>query len=300
MVPVQFLVTDEQLPTGEPLEDVVVRVYDEFGVVLVTEGTTDEGGELIFELPENETYWIRFFKTGIAFLSRLFIEVEPGAETFDVVGRRLSAQSDASDAALCRVTGTLLAPNGLGAERLTLYFMQTQTPQVVNGCAVLPSKVYTQADATGRISIDLLRSAAYDVWVAGAEDRVFRVKTPNYPRTGITDLLFPLLVAIETSASSVLVTRGILSEVDVTATLSSRVTVPYLRDDQETVPLAEYCTIVVEDPTVVRGAFVASRLQLEGLAAGTTQVRLVRKTSTLVRTPDPGTLEHVLSVTVFG
>lgn len=49
------------------LEDVEVQVYNEEVNEIITTGLTNNSGEVVFSLPENETYNLFFFKQGYTF-----------------------------------------------------------------------------------------------------------------------------------------------------------------------------------------------------------------------------------------
>lgn len=244
-------VTDNTIPTGLALEEVLVRVYSSDGTVFVTEGETDEDGSLSLDLEDATTYWVRFFKVGYRFASKLRIEVDSGqGNTFTVEGVDLTTYPPATDPNLCRVSGSVLNAGGSPAPGVTFEFMLTGKPRVVGGRVMVASKVIARSDSDGDLDVDLVRNGVYDVIVEGHDDEVFRVKVPDYAYADVTDLIWPYVASLTFSEDSLALSVGDTGTVTAVLTLSSRTVVPYDLDNDESVKISDFATITSDDETV--------------------------------------------------
>ena len=61
-----------------PIEGVVVRVFDDIGTKLLARGTTDSTGQVVFSLPVGD-YEVRVSKQGYSFDNPTSITVQPNA-----------------------------------------------------------------------------------------------------------------------------------------------------------------------------------------------------------------------------
>lgn len=299
MISVTFVVVDDSIPSALELEGVLVRIYSQDGTTLITEASTDVDGRLTLDLEDLTTYWVRFFKVGYAFNAKATISVDGGLlNSFDVVGRNLTAHVSATDPNLCRASGYLLNGSGVASPNVTMYFMLTGKPRVVGGRAMLPSKVYATTDKNGFLSVELVRNGVYDVWAAGTDDEVYRAIVPDYPNVDITDLLFPIVTTLEIEVPSVTTPKGDSVSVDVLAELSSRVVIPYELDGGDSVSLGSILSITVSDAAVI-AYFIDNTLLVVGQAVGSATVTLsVRTNKFALRQPAADTLTAVLAVTV--
>lgn len=282
-----LLVRDDLLPfsAAMPLEDVIVCLYDEDGTTFITEGQTNASGELTLPLEDDTIYWVRFFKSGYAFSSRLTITVDGDASSniFDVVGRDLNVRPPATDPNLCRISGYLLNVAGAPTKGITCYFMRTEKPTVVGNAVVIPSKLYLRSDANGRIEGDLVRNGAYEFWIMGFDDSTRRVKVPDYPSVDFTDLVWPYVVSIELDVDTAALEVEVSAIVNIVMTLSNRVTVPYDLDQKKTVKITDFYAITAADPAIISVKVnpATNELTLIGKSAGST---------TLVWTPIEGAI----------
>jgi len=297
--------TDDAMPSGGTLEDVLVRVYSASGDVFVTEGDTDEDGGVSFLLDDLTTYWVRFFLTGYAFDPRLLIEVDDSASsnTFTAEGRDLTALPPSGVAELCRASGEIVNPFGAPAPSITFVFSLTYPPRplLVGNRYVAPVSAYARSDAEGYFEVDLIRNGLYDVSVEGREDEVWRVKVPDYPAVNVNDLVWPYLAVLEFDEDSLALSAGDEVEVDLTATLSSRVGLPYEREDGTSVLPTDFLEFTSSNETVatVKYDVDAEMLVVTALAAGTATVSAsVREGAEPSRQPEPSRSLGSITVTV--
>jgi hypothetical protein len=302
---VTFVVRDDLLPFSgaTPLEGVVIRVYDSTGVTFVTEVMTDASGTVDTLLDDATTYWVRFFKIGYAFNSRLAIDVDSSASSnsFDVAGRDLAAHPGATDPNLCRVSGYVLNVVGAPVGGITMYFMRTEKPMIMGNSIIIPSKVYIRSDSDGYVEVELVRNGAYDFWVEGFDDVTYRVKVPDYTSADITDLVWPYVASIVFDPAAVTLAVDESYTTSPTITLSNRVTMPYMLDGQETVTIGKYYVVQLSDASVatlnvnaLTGVFT-----IVGRAAGTTTITFTPLVGSVPeRQPMPPTELQTLTITV--
>ena len=197
LTPVTIVVTDTEIPFPNPLEGVIVRYWSQDGTTFVTEGTTDENGELTLDLEDFTTYWVRFFSSGYSFDSKLLIEVDSSeSNTFDVVGRDLTEHPPSAVPELCRASGYVVGAHGAPVEGASFYFDGTSLPTVVGGRGIVASKVIVRSDKWGYVEVELVRGGAYDVTVVGHEDTPYRIKVPDDPSVDINDLVWPFVAKV--------------------------------------------------------------------------------------------------------
>lgn len=273
MTTVRIFVTDDA-PSTSPLPDTVVRIFSTDGVTFVTQGETDTNGEALFELPE-ELYWVRLFKSGYRFPSRLSIEVLVDEDNaFEAQGTDLVTRVPSTDVNLCRVSGRIVNGSGAPASGATIYFTSTGAPRVVGTSVWVPSKVYAHSDSEGVMSLDLVRNTVYEAWVSGHDDVTYRVRIPDHPSADLGDLLFPYVARVVVPETSVTIARRETVTQVLDVMLSSRITVPYALDGKDIVQLSDVLTVTPDDATIVTTSLLREgTLRITGLAVGTTVVR---------------------------
>jgi hypothetical protein len=277
MTEVTLVVVDDAISPA-PLADVLVRIYSEDGDTFITELTTDVDGRVTTDLPEDEVYWVRFFKVGYAFDSRCTINVDSALlNSFDAVGHDLTTYPGSTDPNLCRVTGYLLNAAGTPSGNVTLYFMLTGRPRVVGGRAMLPSKVYTTTNSEGYIDIHLVRNGVYEAWASGTDDTTYRIVIPDYGSADISELLFPELAALELSEDTVNLSVDGTADVEITATLTTRVTLPYTLDNGDSEVLGTYVQTSIADTSVASYLIQDNMLTIRGIAPGSTTLTVAEK-----------------------
>lgn len=301
MVPVTLVVTDDAIPTGTALEDVVVRVYSEDGVTFVTEGQTDEDGELVLDLEDATTYWVRFFKIGYRFESQRTIDVDSAASsnTFDVEATDLTTLPPSAVPELCRASGYVRGPGLAPRPGIRFTFTMTGNPRVVAGQVIVVEDLIARSDADGWIEVELVRTGVYDCVVDGRDDVVFRVVVPDRSAVSITELVWPYVAALEYSTDEVEIEVGEETEVEATVTLSSGVETPYELDDGTPGTVGTFVTLSVEDEDIASATLDGATLTVVGKAAGTTTVTAsVQEDVEAARYPEPTRALATLTITV--
>jgi hypothetical protein len=282
MIPVTFVVVDNSSPMGSPLENVVVRVYNEAGDTFVTEGTTDENGELVLLLTDMTSYWVRFFKVEYAFDNRLRITVDSTApsNTFDIVGRDLVELPPSAVPELCRASGYVVNVAGEPHGGAVIEFNATDLPKVVSNRAVVRSKIIVQSQKDGYVEVELVRGGVYDVVAQASEDEVIRTKVPDAAAVNITELIWPYVAQVKWDPPGPLnLAPGESVEILPIVVLSSGVETPFDLDEKDTVEFGQY-------------------IQIEDSVEGVVRLSYNQQTDTLLVTArdDPGTTTLVATL----
>jgi len=303
-VSVTFSITSKILPayTGDALEGAIVRVFSEDGETFVTQGTTDSDGELVLELEDETTYWVRFFKATYEFPTRLTIDVDSSASsnTFDVEGTYLMEHPPSANEYLCRISGYVRGADWAPRSGIPITFSLTGKPRVVAGQVMVTTDVIATSDSEGWIEVELVRNGAYDALITGMEDTTVRVLVPDEQSASITDVLFPYALKLEYGTDAV--ELEVLEEVAVTATvtLSSGVTTPFELDDNDTYTLSQWVTLEVSDKDVIEYVFDEDdNLVITGKGVGVATITATAlETLEVSRTPAPTRSLASLTVTV--
>lgn len=304
---VRVFVVDEKSPTPDPIENVLVRVFDSTGATFITEDYTDVQGIADFTLdgddPPNE-YQIRLSKTGVAFDGNLgddskspqLIEVytpasasPSGTNDFTVKGQTFS-RPVATDPRLCRASGFFRRADGQPYPFLDVIFTPRFKPAIVDGDSVMWGSITTRTDEDGYLEIDLFRGGEYSVMVETLADCPRLVVVPDASSENLVELLFPVVESVTFAPTSVSIAVGEQAEVVPTVEAS----------DQRVLEGAAIGDVdyVVADEGVATVIKQADSLIITGVAPGTTQIDVSRLDETIVVIPDPGISYTPLSITV--
>jgi len=292
---------DDQL-TPQPVDGVVVRVFDDTGTTFITEGTTGSylPGKVMFTLNGDASpvsYQLRFYVSGGSVVSPQYIEVyspaalaPTGANNFLVTATTF-VLPQATNPRLCRASGYIYGPNGIPRRGIDIHLIPCFNPLIVDGIGVLGERVAIRTDNTGYASVDLFRFGKYLATVESQENVQREIAVPDRSAVNLNDLLFPVVAVVEfdpvgpwtlgVGGSLVLVPELVASDFR-TLTGTATEDVKYAVDD------TSIATVTVETGT----------LTLHGLSAGSTTLRVTRKDTSIVRIPDTGIAGGVVSVVV--
>lgn len=314
---VRVYATDQD---DNPLEGVLVRVYNADGSAYITQNTTVlSGGEAYveFSLDGDDPavgYTLRLFKQGVAFDSTLgdsyaspqSIDVyspasssPTGTNDFDVKGQTFTMPT-ALDTRLCRASGFFKDAVGRPLPSLDITLINDFKPAVVDGYAVLGSKVELRTDTDGYVEVDLYRGGEYRAMVqsiqAAEEDAtgaiVFdrELVVPDRSSVSIIDLLFPVVKEITWDPTTVSVAAG--ESLDLTPTVEGS-------DYQElTGSACDDVLYEIADTDVATVSVEEDKLVITGVSAGTTELTATRRDQTVVSIPDTGIVGSPLTITV--
>lgn len=298
---VLITVLDTEL-SPNPVDDVVVRVYDSTGTTLITAGTTGtvNPGEVEFTLDgdaDGELYQLRFYISGGEIPSPQYIEVfsppanaPTGANNFEITAS-LFTLPPATDPQLCRASGYVVGPDGKPRRGIDIHFIPTFKPMVVSDKAVLGERVAIRTDEDGYVQVDLFRKSAYYATVESHENIQREIAVPDRSSTNIAHLLFPIVAAVEydpTGPHSVAV--GAVLELTPTVIASSFAELCDVADDD-----VEY---TIDDITIASVTILSDRIEVRGLAPGVTNLRVTRRDTSILYAPDVDIIGGVVPITV--
>jgi hypothetical protein len=301
-----------------PLVGVLVRVFDITGTSLVTQQVTAAVGPdavadvtLAGDTPPIP-YTIRMSKPGVAFDGSLgdsskspqqisvISPVLTLPNAFDVMGETFTRPT-ATNPRLCRCSGFFLDISGRPLPGLTVSFINTFSPVVVDSNAVMSSEASATTDQSGYIEIDLYRNGIYTAWVPGVEAKedlegtsgiTFPriVKVPNLNSANLPDLLFPVVASVAFGAPSVTV-----------APLEQAVLTPVVAASDGSILTGSAVSDVVysvDDPSIAGVSTSATQVFLVGISPGTTQLRVSRTDGSLVKIPYQPITGQPITITV--
>ena len=305
---VRVFVVDEKTPTPDPIENILVRVFNAAGDSFISQDYTDVLGIADFTLnggdPPNE-YQIRLSKTGVAFDGSLgddskspqLIKVwtpassaPSGTNDFTVQGQTF-IRPVASDSRLCRASGFFRRADGLPYPNLDVIFTPRFKPAIVDGDSVMWGSINMRTDEDGYLEIDLFRYGEYSVLLESLEDCPRLAVIPNSSSENIVELLFPVVAQVVFLPASLLLTVG-----------EEKESVPtVIGSDQQvlegTAPADVKYTI--GDESVATVSVKNDKLVITGVASGGTLIDVERLDETIVLIPDAGIVYAPLIITVI-
>lgn len=194
--------TKDDTLANDPIESVVVSVYDTTTFSLVAQAISDVTGRAAFSLPGSvgvgTSYEVRAFKLGVIFANPFLIGVvEPVVTTnkFDITGTLLTLPV-ATDSRLCRCTGKFTSFANTPVADLSFRISAqansgSQVPKMLDGAMVSPDTSVFRSDEDGIVSVDLIRTGKYFVSFSGEEDVVWPITIPDRSSVNLIDLIHP-------------------------------------------------------------------------------------------------------------
>lgn len=298
---VQISVVDDTL-SADPVDGVVVRVYDSTGTTLITEATTGDvlsgAVELVLDGDDPAlTYQLRFYILGGSIRSPQYIEVfsppalaPTGANNFEIEATVFTLPT-APNPRLCRASGYIWRPDGRPNKGVDLAFVPCFRPLVVEGYGVLGERVNARTDKNGFVQIDLIREGLYLATVESHENVQREVMVPDRSSINIMHLLFPIIGAISYDPlGPFALNAGDFLEITPTLTAT---------DFRELTGTAhEDVVYSTDDPSIATVEVRSDRVVIYGVAAGTTNLRVSRRDTSIVYIPDPGINGEVTPIVV--
>lgn len=292
--------SDEVSP--EPVDDVLVRVFDSTGTTLITEGTTGEVTEGIveFSLPgaaDGTIYQLRFYRAGASIQSPQGIQVfspasgsPTGANNFEVIVSLLT-RATATDANLCRCSGYVRGPDGRAKKGIDMHFIPLRSPLIVGDDVVLGERVAVRTDAAGFVTIDLYRGGIYLATVESHESIQREIQVPDRSSCNIAHLLFPVVAAIsyDPEGPYSLAAGTTLELVPIIVASSFAELDPPADDD------LAYTT---DNESVATVDVLSDRIVVRGHAPGVTYLRATRRDTSITQLPGVDIDGGVVTITV--
>lgn len=295
-------VQDDQV-VPQPVDGVVVRVFDATGTTFITQGTSGPvpAGQVMFTLngagPTPITYQLRFYINGGEIKSPQYIEVysppasaPTGANNF-LITASMFTLPQATNPRLCRASGFVWGPDGRARRGVDLHFIPCFRPLVVDGYGVLGERVSVRTDEDGYVSVDLFRTGMYAVTIESQENVLRGVTVPDQSSINIFHLLFPIIVDV---------TYVPVPPWTVAAGAQLTVTPTVKANDYRTLTGTADADLLwtTDHPNIAAVSVQASALVITGVAAGSTTLRATRRDSSIVYIDDPGINGGAIAITV--
>lgn len=235
-------VKDQQ---SDPIEGVLVRLYDGSNDTLISSASTDNQGKAYF-VPEAGDYVIRVYKPGVLFDGLLgpgnnhvqAVTVIAGQDNDYTVTGRIPTGMESTDPRFCLVYGTLKSATGeLVSGKVSFYRK--------NGAWASDGDVFINVESEqivdvvdGRLSVSLLRLSEYRMYIG--RSRVAEFWVPDAPGASLDDLILPYPVSVTFDPPSLTMLPGQHAWVSVDVRWS----------DGHSRPLTETFTVSVDQETI--------------------------------------------------
>lgn len=274
--PVNVVVLTE---AGNPVSDVLVKIYDPAGSVFYTQSTTNAEGIASFLL-ETLSYSMRFYKFQVGFSQpQNFTVLEsPEINIFDVVVEPFISPL-ATDPRLCRCSGFFRSIDGSPKRYLDMHILSEFEPMLLNESAVIPEEVHIRTNEEGYAQIDLIRGGNYYVNLEsfGAVNLRRFCRIPDAASANLPDVLFPRVASILLEESYSLSVGEILELTPEIFDSAGRPMTGTASDD---------LTWKLEGDAIATLIVGAEKLTITANQAGAVQLTATRKDSTIIKIPD--------------
>jgi hypothetical protein len=186
----------------------------------------------------------------------------------------------ATDPRLCRASGFFKRGDGQPYPYLDLLFIPTFKPTIVDGDGIIAGTITGRTDENGYFEIDLYRGGIYHVTMEGLEDIPREVEVPYLSSINLIDLLFPVVSSVSFDPTSIHVSPGAFAEVFPMV----------IGSDGRVLEGAAGSDVLYNVlDTAIAGVTVKSdRIIIQGVAAGSTELDVMRKDTSIVLIPDAG------------
>lgn len=272
MTAVTIAVYDNLNPVNA-LQGVTIRVYNRSGDEFITQLVTDSAGEVTYDIPD-ATYWIRLYKKGYSFESKMLIIVD-AAETnaWNITGRDLTILPPSRADGICRISGYIIDAQGAPSHLPIITFMSPKDKRVMGRNIIGTEKVTAQPDSNGYIELELIQNLVYEVYMASISDEILVIKVPNLQACNITDLLYPIGKLLSALPAIQTITVGEDTDVSVSLGSSSGVS---LSDKDLGLSVNSLFSVEV-DSTKISASVGLNKITLNALESGTYTVSLYGK-----------------------
>lgn len=268
--------------TSNPVDGVLVRVFDAANKVFYSQAITDSSGRAGFTLWTN-TYNLRFYKFGAHVDQPQIIQVtEPAYGAVQVNAFNAYATTFvhpvANDPRLCRASGFFRDVTGAPQANLDIHIIGEFAPILLEGAGVLSERKTLRTDKAGFACVDLIRCAQYKATVQGTEDTQRSLSVPDAPSANLPDLLFPVVDSVSLEPAGPY-TLAVGATLEVVPTVLASNGVPL------TGPAGADVRWSSSNSAVMSVGMTATSLVLTGVAAGTAELQVTRLDTSIIRIP---------------
>lgn len=294
------VLTDEG--AGDPINYVVVRVFDATGATLVTEGSTGLVVSGVAEFTLNggvsgTDYQLRFYSPGVGFTSpqRISVFSPPSAaptstNEFEVRGH-IPTLPAAINPSLCRVSGKVTHPDGSPKDGNDFHFVPMFRPASVSGDLVVGERLVVRSDENGYVEFDLYRRGIYSLTMEGHLHKTLRIVVPDRASVRLNDLVLPIVSSIVWDPPGPW-TLAVGDKLEVVPTVTAS-------NFQELSKIGLSDLVYSsEDSAIVSVSVGDSSITLEGLSAGSTNIVATPIAGESCHIPEPSIIGDTIGVTV--
>lgn len=287
--PVDFTVRDST-PGANPVEGVLVKVYNAAGSLFFTQGTTNSGGNVGFLL-ETQSYSARFYKYQVGFIQPQLFDVLPGSNEFDITADVFELPL-ATDPRFCKASGFFRSVTGAPHRGLDIHIESLFDPILLDDAGIVDCKDILRSDENGYVCVDLIRGAEYQVVMECMEDCPRTIRVPDQASVNFPDLVFPIVESASFSPDGPW-TVAVGAELEVTPTVIAS-------DGRPLEPATANLDVIwaSSDPDVLSVAVSGDVLTLRGVSAGSAQLTAERRDQSIIRIPNTPILGQPVAVTV--
>lgn len=288
---VDIYVKDDTLGQN-PVEGVVVRIFDSTGTTFITQALTDVAGLAGFSLDSPATYQVRFFKDKFSIKQPQLLTTIAAANVVTAIGH-VYVPPEAVHPRLCRCSGFFRRPDSSPAINHVIHVIAQFDPILFVNDAMLTERLKDKTDPRGFVQFDLVRFGQYEVTVEGFEDRVRIITIPDAPSVNLPDLLFPVVDSISFDpVGPWIVTKGQNGELGVNPTVFT--------SDGRVLPgtATQDVRWRAADGSIVSVLPNSTTLYFRGLSVGSTQLIAERNDSSIIRIPNTPILGVPVDITV--
>lgn len=265
---------------GDPVEGVLVKIYDPTGTTFYTQAVSDVNGLAAFLL-ETLGYTMRFYKFQVGFSQPQHFTVleAPEVNSFTVRAEPF-VMPIATDPRLCRCSGFFRDLDGSAKRYLDLHFMPEFDPLVLDDAAVITEHKHIRTDDKGYGQIDLIRGAQYVVRVESLDGAQLRcIRVPDLASANLPDMLLAVVDRVVLTpegpyalavGEELVLTPEVYDSAGVKLEGSAVDDVNWRSSDTN---------ILLVSPT-------QSTVVLRGLAAGSAELQATRRDQSIIRIPD--------------
>lgn len=298
-------------PSGTALDGVYVALHTSGGTYLAS-GTSGEGGNddgmVFLGARAAGTYEVRITPlTGVVrdgCRHTLTVAADDtGTLVFDILVDTTEV-TPADDARLCRLTGVFRDVSGRPHAYCSFTFSEKEVPPLLDysgvSVGVLPGAIRARSDATGFVSVDLIRGATYAVEVGPIANTILQIVVPDSELAPLPDVLFPVVDRLEwkdenddyltpTAAPTLAMEVGEVVELSIETVY---------RSGYRVAGMSRASLFVDTDDVAVIRSVNGGGLQIEAIAAGTATIEVRRSESKEAKIfPTPAPKGHI-TVTV--
>lgn len=280
--PVTVRVLDQH---SDPVEGLVVHLYDADNTYRVDTGETDAAGEVVFAAVDEDWAYVRFFgeliHATIDTPQRFKVVTPPPANIFEFSAVTFETPV-APGTDLCRMYGWFNPPN-LGGHRVAVHITTLEDPARVNPAGATGGFLHVVSNASGYVEIDLVRDGLYSAVITGFENEPIIFRVPSAASADFVQVLFPVPETLVFSPTTLAVSVGDVEELEDTYLI---MTGGYILDSTTDPLLATRVTYSSSDEavaTVAQGTGGVPEITAVGAGTALITAEVVAYTAPIVR-----------------